>query len=651
MTFLAPIPALIAAAITVPGLLVLYFLKLRRRPVRVSSTLLWDQAIRDLQVNVPFRVVRPTWLLFLQLLILALFLLAFARPALDLPQGSPTKVILLIDRSASMSARDAGPDDSPRSRLDAARARAIERIDALSGAGSTFAVVAFAAEPALLGPPSDAAAAKAAIALIEPSDQPGNLVAALQLASGLMQSEATESSPRVRGMVVLFSDGSFAGSEPLALAGAEFRYERIGPAPPAIPDEAPAAFSHDNLGIVAIAARREWEDPTVVRMFARIQNASRRAVTTPVTLSLDTTEVESVLVTVPAATPDATGSVPVSFKLDTREGGVATLRITRGDALSADNTASLILSPATKPRILVVIPDPTAAPRTDWIITNVIEELRLPMRVMNASLYAQEASSLKFDLVIFDRVSPRVAPPVPSLSFGAGISGITLGPEPGPGGYIISWKRTHAVLRHAALDTVYIARPLPISGAGPEDELVRGPEGPLIVTAPGTGPRRIVAAFDLAQSNWPVQVGFALFLASAIDYLTLRAQESAGLVFSTAEPAQIVGSGTIRIDGPRQVSITGPPRVGEPVNIGVLDRAGVYRVLGAPEGGTPAFAVNLLDETESAVGVRESLRVSGQVVAAARGDGGPREIWAWLIGAALVLLSIEWVINAWMMRV
>ena len=40
MTFLSPIPALIAAAITVPALLFFYFLKLRRRPVRVSTATL-----------------------------------------------------------------------------------------------------------------------------------------------------------------------------------------------------------------------------------------------------------------------------------------------------------------------------------------------------------------------------------------------------------------------------------------------------------------------------------------------------------------------------------------------------------------------------------------------------------------------------------
>ena len=50
MTWLTPILAGVAAAIAIPALLILYFLKLRRREVEISTTLLWKKAIEDLKL-------------------------------------------------------------------------------------------------------------------------------------------------------------------------------------------------------------------------------------------------------------------------------------------------------------------------------------------------------------------------------------------------------------------------------------------------------------------------------------------------------------------------------------------------------------------------------------------------------------------------
>ena len=116
-TFLNPLMAAVAAAIAIPALLVLYFLKLRRREQAVSSTLLWKKAIQDLQVNAPFQRLRRNLLLFLQLLLLALLLLALSRPVSQYAPGAGKMTVVLIDRSASMSAVE--PDG--RTRLEEAK--------------------------------------------------------------------------------------------------------------------------------------------------------------------------------------------------------------------------------------------------------------------------------------------------------------------------------------------------------------------------------------------------------------------------------------------------------------------------------------------------------------------------------------------------
>src|SRR3954467_6433732 len=125
--FISPFPAIIAAAIAIPSLLVLYFLKLRRRELAVSSTLLWKKAIQDLQVNAPFQKLRRNLLLILQLALLLALCLALSRPVANYTPGAGRTSVILIDRSASMSTRDI----DGRTRLDEAKRRAKDLVSSM----------------------------------------------------------------------------------------------------------------------------------------------------------------------------------------------------------------------------------------------------------------------------------------------------------------------------------------------------------------------------------------------------------------------------------------------------------------------------------------------------------------------------------------
>ena len=52
------------------GIVLLYFLKLRREPVEVPSTYLWARTVEDLHVNSLFQRIRQNLLLLLQLLVI-----------------------------------------------------------------------------------------------------------------------------------------------------------------------------------------------------------------------------------------------------------------------------------------------------------------------------------------------------------------------------------------------------------------------------------------------------------------------------------------------------------------------------------------------------------------------------------------------------
>ena len=108
MQWLTGMTGLIAAGIAVPLLVLMYFLKLRRVEAAVSSTLLWKRAVQDLRVNAPFQRLRRNLLLLLQLLALAAVLLALAGPIMTMRPSAGKRFVLLIDRSASMSAKEDG---------------------------------------------------------------------------------------------------------------------------------------------------------------------------------------------------------------------------------------------------------------------------------------------------------------------------------------------------------------------------------------------------------------------------------------------------------------------------------------------------------------------------------------------------------------
>src|ERR1041385_1062437 len=123
MHFFSPLSLLWLAPLA--GLIVLmYILKLRRRDVVVSSTWLWRQVIRDVQANAPFQKLRKNLLLFLQLLAVALLVLLLARPFWKGRGLGGRSVVIVVDNSASMGAKDVG-----KSRLDEAKRAAMEVVN------------------------------------------------------------------------------------------------------------------------------------------------------------------------------------------------------------------------------------------------------------------------------------------------------------------------------------------------------------------------------------------------------------------------------------------------------------------------------------------------------------------------------------------
>ncbi|MEQ8769545.1 MAG: BatA domain-containing protein [Phycisphaerales bacterium] len=653
MTFLTPIAAITAGLIATPVLIALYLLKLRRRPVRVGSTMLWEQAVRDVQVNVPFRWLRPSWLLLLHLLILALFVLALGRPVLEGPTAAGARVFLVIDRSASMAVADMPGD---RTRLNAALARAGELADELaSGATPEITVVTYADSAELAGRPARSASeVRAQLAGIRQTDQGADPRAALELVSALIPPETDESESPDPALVVLLTDGGSIDRAMLALPGAEFRYERF------------AGDSTDNAGITELAGSRDRDDPALVRVYVGLGNAGAQPIAVPIAVRVGGDVVERAAIRVPAA--DVTdgartlGETGRTFALRLPDAALIEVEIERDDLLDADNRAAMAVPPARRPAILVVAPGEgdTAAP-DPFLVEDVLGTYPTrQLRVVTLGAYERLIGSVgAFDVVVFDRVSPGSVPPRPAMYFGAAPPGVGRSAPVGGTTPITRWARSHPLMADITLDALLVGQrrvfdttPPDGSPFGTVTPLAWTGEGPVIVELARGSERSIAVGFSVAQSNWPVQVSFPIFVAGSIERLAPRAGAAAGIAWTTAD--------AIRIDAPagaREVVLTGPAELrgeadapGGAADLGVPERAGVYRIAGVP-GPLGAVPVNLASAEETVLGGAEEVTLAGVEATSEAGErAGMIELWPWLIGIASVLLMIDWVLYAMLMR-
>ena len=102
MNFLSP-TSLLLFGLAAP-IVLLYILKLRRRREPVSTLMFWEQLFKEKQTTSLFQKLKHLLSLLLQLLFLALLVLAIARPQFAFITKSARRIILIIDHSASMNA-------------------------------------------------------------------------------------------------------------------------------------------------------------------------------------------------------------------------------------------------------------------------------------------------------------------------------------------------------------------------------------------------------------------------------------------------------------------------------------------------------------------------------------------------------------------
>lgn len=635
LSFLTPL-ALALSALAIP-IILLYMLRLRRTETPISSTFLWQQLVRDREANAPWQRLRFSWLLLLQLLILAALVLALARPFTRVDTITTGRIVLLLDASASMNATDVRPN-----RFAAARDVGLDIVETL-GPDDTMTVIRVSEVPEVL-----ASASRDPVVLRDAinSARPGSASVDWEAARALAEASAEGVSDL---NVVIVSDGGLpddltfvSGNVEFVMIGREASNRAISALSVAsLPGKAPQFYAQisnygDAEAEVLLDGRYDGSD--VIDWAYRY--------TVPANGYIDVTDVEL---------RDVFDSIEVRLSLPRSE--------SEPDHLAADDEAYAVLYEAGVGNVLLVTED-------NRFLRAIFQSLR-GTRLFEATPddYARLAPNA-YDLYVFDGWLPLELPAANLLivnppngadffALGLGLDGLPASVQINEGARA-DWRvrnledeslaRVNLAEFRALEDTPWATTLLQIDGVLPGQSSEDAVRYPLVVAGEVAQRQVVILPFDATNANtdfvfsdsWPI-----LFAELADWYAAARVTDITG---------SITPGMPVRVRFPNEadeVIITRPDgatstlRAGEREAVfSATQQQGVYHVA-LRRGGEvikeERFTVNLFNDEESRIVPveRTFARLNGEAVDVTP-ETGRREWWPWIAGLGLAVLAVEW---------
>ena len=587
MSFLVP-AALGLSSLALP-LVALYMLRSRRERVEVSSLVLWETAGDPLSSSRPWRRLKITPLLLLQLAVLAAFVFSLARPfgAEEARLGAHT--VLVVDVSGSMGMEG---------RFERAQEEALGWAEEMSGEQLVSVVEAGALPRVVTAFSRQQEEVVEAVAGLELSGGEADLSEAIRLGRGL----ATPERPTD---LVLFTDGGLAPLAAEPVAGARHvPFDETGP----------------NWAIESFSLERD--SAGLVRALVSVANHGGPARAVGVELEAEGTVFARVEVS-----PDPGGTEQAFIPAPVGSGSVVAARLVHsGDSLPLDDRAWAALPIPSANSVQVV---GTGSPFVSALVRSIPD------------LTEVDPSQDSAELSVINRGEPgevdrpswliRTDPPPPGLRL-VGIA-TNLG---------VTWQRPgEPVLDDVSLAGTAMAETQVIQ----TDEwlpVVKSGEVPLVLLGRVNGHRSVYFTFDLTHSNLVVQMAFPLLGVKLLEWL---GGEAAGGIDPSPAGAPIPllssGTGTVRVTGPGEQ----PVILGNNVaSFTRTARPGVYRVeyLGVDEQVERSeLAVRYFSPSESAAHSRGLAVEAGTFVSDER-TSTIREWGLWVAALAVSLMVLEW---------
>jgi hypothetical protein len=454
--------ALLSAASAV--VVTLYLLNRARRKRTVATLRFWRSAERPVAIQRRKRIQQPLSLI-LQLVSIALLLLAIAQLRWGSPDRSSRDHVLLLDTSAWMAAR------VPKGTLlDEAKSAAKAYIRALPSTDRVMIVRSDALATPVTGLEENREVLDKAIDQSRPGAASLDLSLAFSFAADVQRLNAQRP-----GEIVFAGAGRVAEHE-----GSLIR-------PPEGPLRVlPVSEVMENCGIRQIGLRRSLADPALWQGLVTVRNYGVLDRTVPVSLAFGNVPVGGRTVVVPAGKQQE-----VQFEFRTKAAGWLEARLLTNDSLEEDNRAILEIPPQAAPKLVVYSDDP--------------ESLR-PLFAANPQVSAVFLRPSQYDsksdarIVLFDRFRPTTLPnasiiwiepprsssPIPVQTVAQSVP-------------IVRWRSDHVLATGLRAKQVKLESSEVFSSAAGDTSIAEVEAGPVIVARSGTR-RELFIGFHPARS-------------------------------------------------------------------------------------------------------------------------------------------------------
>ncbi|MCC6749808.1 MAG: VWA domain-containing protein [Deltaproteobacteria bacterium] len=652
---LLPLFAVAAGAVTV-----LYILKLRRRRVQVPFAKLWQRVLKEKESTSLFRQLRRLLSLLLQLAFLLLLTGALGDPRFSAERVDGRHIIVLVDASASMRATDGAPG----TRLDQARDQVRALVRGLGGADAMMLVRMDTQVTPLTPFTGDEALLLKALDALDPADTRADLARGLQFAGDALRG-------KTKPLLVLVGDGAY---DRAVLASVLLRDKgaAASPTPTDWLDRIdlrgvqvsflPVGASRDNVAIVAFSARRYATNKLSFEVYLEVVNYRDRPTEADLQLLSDgeVTEVQRLRLKAGERArytcgPEdrkgkkrawcemaASGELLEARLLPPGSSG----RESPGalDAFPLDDRAYALL-PKRKKQHVLLVSDGNLFVEGALLLDDNVELAKVAPR-------AYSPRALKgMDAVVFDGFYPptKEAPRLHTLLLNPPEDAgpfATTGRLQAP--LITEQSAKHPVMRWITLKDTNISNATKFSMAEGVEVLAASFRDPVMVARAVGNLKTVAFGFDIKRSDLPLRVAFPMLVVNTFNWFS---GDTEGLVttYRTGESWRVslaaLGSAA---ELPAQAQVTDP--AGEtrstPIQQGAVviygRRAGVYTIAVGDK--TMRVAGNLADATESDIRPQRTLALGGQTLERPRGFSGGlrREIWIYLLLAAVALTFLEW---------